>query len=250
MPSLGAVPTCLQVQSSRQLERRLHLSKQKGLLLNPREYPVDQSGNAQSESDEAADLQIIASVCSGHVNDYAQLIERHKQYVVKIVAKHVPRNMVEEVAHDVFVSAYSSLPTYSRKRPFRHWLGALAVRRSYDYWRKAYRSKEVPASQLSRDNERWLEQASAGDAQVQINSSEQLREGREVLRIALAKLSPEDRMLVSLVYFDGYSTNETAELLGWTVVNVKVRLFRVRSKLRRVIEALLVSEGQAHDSGK
>src|SRR5207245_3494061 len=67
-----------------------------------------------------ADEEIIRRVLAGEVDLFVELITRYQQHVGRIVAGHVRRDMVEEVSHDVFVRAYTSLPTYSRRTPFSH----------------------------------------------------------------------------------------------------------------------------------
>jgi RNA polymerase sigma-70 factor, ECF subfamily len=52
---------------------------------------------------------------------------------------------------------------------------------------------------------------------------------------AMDRLSPEDRMVVELIYLEGLSGKEAADLLGWSVANVKVRAFRSRNKLRKLL---------------
>lgn len=60
-------------------------------------------------------------------------------------------------------------------------------------------------------------------------------EVRDLLNWALDHLGPADRMAVLLVHVEGHSIAETSELLGWSKANVKVRCFRARRKLRRLI---------------
>jgi RNA polymerase sigma-70 factor (ECF subfamily) len=60
-------------------------------------------------------------------------------------------------------------------------------------------------------------------------------EAREILNWALGKLSAGDRMVLELVYLEGLSVQETAELLGWSKANVKVRSFRARMKLEKLL---------------
>src|SRR5947208_12255297 len=88
------------------------------------------------------DEAIIRQVMRGDVDVFVELITRYQQHVGRIVAGHVPHEMVEEVAHNVFVRAYTSLSTYSFRKPFSHWLATIAVRSCYDVWRAAGR-KEV-----------------------------------------------------------------------------------------------------------
>ena len=63
-------------------------------------------------------------------------------------------------------------------------------------------------------------------------------ETREILEWALGKLTPEDRMIILLVHFEGYTIHEVADFLGFTRANVKVRAFRARKKLRETLESL------------
>ena len=70
-------------------------------------------------------------------------------------------------------------------------------------------------------------------------------EAAEVLEWALGKLSPENRAVLTLVHLDGYSVREAAQLLGWSLVNVKVRAHRARQALRALLRRTLVENG--HD---
>jgi len=65
------------------------------------------------------------------------------------VKKHVPEAAIEETAQEAFVRAYQSLPTFKGTGNFSQWLSSIAVRTGYDYWRKAYRSREIPISALT-----------------------------------------------------------------------------------------------------
>ena len=65
-----------------------------------------------------------------------------------------------------------------------------------------------------------------------------------MLQWALSRLSPEHRMVLTLVHLEGYSVREAARLLGWNVVNVKVRAYRARQALRQ----LFLAEEQGHDA--
>ena len=60
-------------------------------------------------------------------------------------------------------------------------------------------------------------------------------ETKELLEWALNQLSPQDRMVTELVYLEGMKGKEAAELLGWSTANVKVRTFRSRRKLRKLL---------------
>ena len=131
--------------------------------------------------------------------------------------------------------AYRALPTFRGESDFGKWLSAIAVRSCYDYWRKAYRSREVPISALTEKHQEWLEAVLSGDSQRSHDEDGLQTEARELLDWALAQLSPEERMVIELVYLEGLAVKEAAHLLGWSVANVKVRSFRSRKKLEKLL---------------
>jgi hypothetical protein len=94
------------------------------------------------------DFEIIRRVLQGEIDRFAELITRYQQHVAKITSRHVPSDRVAEVAHDVFVRAYSSLSGFSGKTPFEHWLSGIAIRTCYDFWR-ARKREELPVSALA-----------------------------------------------------------------------------------------------------
>ncbi len=99
-------------------------------------YPEsDFSLKMSVDTDTPSDVEIVRQVVDGDVNAFELLLNRHRDHVLKIVKKHVPYEQIEETAHDVFVRAYQSLPTFKNKSHFRHWLSSIAVRTCYDFWR-------------------------------------------------------------------------------------------------------------------
>ena len=179
------------------------------------------------------DLEIIERVLDGDVDCFAELIARHQKHAAKIVSRHVPADQVEEIAHDVFVRAYTGLAGYSRGVPFQHWLSGIAVRACYDFWRAAKR-EATPVSALTEEHEAWIERVLKADSDARFQEESSRREAREVFRWALSRLSPENRLVLALVHLEGYSVREAAQLLGWSVANVKVRAYRARQALRQL----------------
>jgi RNA polymerase sigma-70 factor (ECF subfamily) len=186
-----------------------------------------------------ADDEIIRRVVGGEVDLFGELITRYQQHVGRIVAGHVPHDMVHEVAHEVFVRAYTSLRTYSFRTPFEHWLATIAVRSCYDVWRSMSARKEVSISGTGAEHQEWADRLLATESEDRFEALARQRETTELLHWALAQLSAENRMVVTLVHLEGYSVRETAELLGWSAVNVKVRAHRARQQLRKILEGVL-----------
>lgn len=186
-------------------------------------------------SSKPSDAEIVRRVIEGEINAFESLLLRYKDHVLEVVKKHVPYNEVEETAHDVFVRAYQSLSTFKGRSSFKQWLSTIAVRTCYDFWRKRYRSRELPMSSLTEEHQEWLERVVSNRSGQSFDDKASQREARELLDWALDRLSPGDRMILELVYLEGLSGREAADLLGWSVANVKVRSLRARRKLRNLL---------------
>jgi RNA polymerase sigma-70 factor (ECF subfamily) len=185
------------------------------------------------------DTETIRQVLDGDVNAFESLVVRYRALVLKIVQRHVDRGDVEETAQEAFVRAYRSLPTFKGQSHFSHWLSAIAVRTCHDYWRKAYRSREIPLSAITERHQEWLEEALAAEAGEPSGGGTLQEEAREVLDWVLTRLSPKDRIVLELIYLEDLSVKEAASLLGWSVANVKVRAFRSRRKLEKLLREVL-----------
>jgi RNA polymerase sigma-70 factor (ECF subfamily) len=61
-------------------------------------------------------------------------------------------------------------------------------------------------------------------------------EAWEILRHALGKLRPEDRLVITLLNLEERSIREISALTGWSEAKVKVRAFRARKELKRIVE--------------
>ncbi len=175
-----------------------------------------------SNDDEA----VIRRVLDGDVDAFETLVDRYTGHVLRVVARNVPRARGAEVAHEVFVAAYVSLAGYAATHPFEHWLTRIALRCCSDFWRREYRERDRSGEALPEDE---LPPAEAGEP----------LDDRELLEWALGGLELEDRQVLTLVYFEGLSVKESAQLLEWTESKVKVRAHRARGRLRERIERAL-----------
>jgi RNA polymerase sigma-70 factor (ECF subfamily) len=206
---------------------------------------ADDSLPAGSRSRE--DSALVRRIRQGDSERFAKLIERYQRHVGRIVGRRVPADRVAELVHDVFVRAYVNLPQFSDSVPFEHWLAGIAVRTCYDFWRRRTRD-EVPASALSDDHQHWIEKTLSAASEREFHDQAAKREAADVLEWALGQLSPEQRAVLTIVHLDGYSVREAAQLLGWTVINVKVRAYRARRALRAILCDNVA--GGSHDASR
>ena len=196
-------------------------------------FPADSRHKAKTE--QMSDAEIILRVLDGDVNFFEHLLNRHRSRVFGIVSRHVPPEEIEEVAQEVFIRSFKSLASYRHESDFQHWLSSIAVRTCHDFWRSRYRSREVAISGLSQPHQKWLEHVIAEESSASFSDEANRKEAGEILKWALYQLPEKDKTVLELIYFQEYSIKEAAKLLGWTQAAVKVRAFRSRQKLRKIL---------------
>jgi RNA polymerase sigma-70 factor (ECF subfamily) len=184
------------------------------------------------------DADIIGWVLEGNTGAFEQLLKKYRQFVFSIVNRHIPRDEVEDISQEVFIRVYQSLRNLKKAGSFKTWLSAITLRTCYDFWRKQYRAREMPSGTLSLEQSDWITRAISDASTEDWEKQGREKEAQEVLAWLLAKLNPAERMVVDLVYLEGLSTKETAGLLGWSETNVKVRAFRIRQKLKKLLLSL------------
>lgn len=167
------------------------------------------------------------------------LVHRYRSLVFGVVARHVPGSSVEDVAQEVFVRVFQSLPGFSARSSFRHWLTTIVVRTCCDFWRNRERHREIPLSALTDEHQTWLDGVLACRSREAFFEQTDQAEGKEVLQYALERLPAEDRMVLSLVHLEELPVKEAAELLGWSVIKTKVKAHRARRVMRKIIVDLI-----------
>jgi len=69
-----------------------------------------------------------------------------------------------------------------------------------------------------------------------VETQAEARQAYETLMRGLSKLKPKERIVITLLDLEENSVQETAKLTGWSEGNVRVRAFRARQALRRILE--------------
>jgi len=173
------------------------------------------------------DERLVSATLTGDDEAFGELVRRYKQRVFSISARHV-RNSdeLDDVCQEIFIKVYQNLGKYRADAPFEHWISKIAVNACYDTLRKQRRKeKEVPL-----DNVEFALSDPPSSEEIPSN------EAWEILRHALAKLRPKDRMVITLLNLEEKSIREVSALTGWSESNVKVRAFRARNELKKILE--------------
>jgi RNA polymerase sigma-70 factor, ECF subfamily len=189
-------------------------------------------GAASTEDDR----RLVRRVLAGDQEAFALLVRRHQRLVARIAGRFFrQRETIEDVAQETFLKAFQALAGYRGELPLEHWLSRITVNACYDQLRRQRRRDcELVPSQLGLGPPELWDRltATAADADV-FWRREDARLTAEQL---LARLAPAERLVLTLMVLEEQSVREVARMTGWTVTNVKVRAFRARRRLRRLLQ--------------
>lgn len=161
-------------------------------------------------------------------------MRRHRERVGRIASRYARDSAeADDLAQTAFVKALRALDRFSGRAPFEHWLARITVRTCYDALRARRRRPEVRFSDLTDDQQSWLERFEAGGA------DDAAAEAKELVRKVLETLPADARLVLTLLEIEERPAKEIAALTGWSVPLVKVRAFRARALMRRACERLM-----------
>lgn len=196
----------------------------------------------RDQTEEVSEDCLIEQSLAGDQNSYEVLVRRYSPRVFNIIGSFFRRrDMVEDIAQEVFARAYFSLATFTLGRSFEAWVAKIAVNACYDQLRTQRRRSEYNMPQSAEHEDEWLELQMLEAARDRHASAERQREASDTAERLLAKLDPEDRLVIVLMDRDGYSVSEVSEMTGWGQSKVKVRAFRARRTMRAAMKRLIMS---------
>jgi len=172
------------------------------------------------------DEALVSTALAGDESAFAELVARHKRRVFAAAARFArDDHQIDDIAQEIFVRVFRHLGKFRGEAPFEHWLSRIIVSACYDFLRRERRVRE----QVSLDGVEWEMRDSGIDAAISAGRA------RELVHWALAKLSPDEQLIITLAELEERPMKEIAELTGWSESNVKVRAFRARQSLKRIL---------------
>ena len=166
---------------------------------------------------EPTDAALAASAAGGDTRAFEMLMRRHYAAVWRVAFLSAREEMAaEELAQDTFLRAYGALSGWRGDASLRTWLATICRRLCIDRARL-----KQPQTVTEPD----LESATGSMSETEVLAD------RVDLQAALDRLPADDREAFLLVHHYGYSSFETATLLGVPASTVRSRVGRARQRL-------------------
>jgi RNA polymerase sigma-70 factor (ECF subfamily) len=182
-----------------------------------------------------SDGELVHLVRQGDESAFELIFERHKRRVTAIAGRFFQEH-AEDILQECFIRAYLALPDFLDRGEgsFAAWLSKIAFNSCYDELRRRGRRRESPVSELSESESQAIRGLTTDFASIESTTV-----SRDLANRLLGHLSAEDRVVLVLLDVEGLSVSEIAEIMGWSAAKVKIRAFRARSHLRRILVKFL-----------
>ena len=158
------------------------------------------------------EARLVERVAAGDEEAFGELYRMFAPLVHGIVLARVPRDEVQDIVQEVFLSAYKNLHTLRDKNAVGAWLAMIARNRAVEFYRQAKPTEELPEELKGKDDSR--------------------AEAREILT-AIRALPETYKETLVLRLVEGMTGQEIAERTGLTPESVRVNLHRGMKILRQ-----------------
>ena len=177
------------------------------------------------------DLALAHRLQSGDRSAFDDLYRRYARPAFGLALRITGQEpLAEDVVHDAFMALWRAPEAYDPARgPFRTFFLSLVHHRAVDVVRREER--------LRRRTERAmnLEDDEGEDVAEGVVEDAWLAVRRKEVRRAIETLSPDQRKVVEMAYFGGFTQARIAEDLGIPLGTVKTRTLAAMRKLRHVL---------------
>jgi RNA polymerase sigma-70 factor (ECF subfamily) len=183
------------------------------------------------QDDDRLDLDLHRRVSDGDGTAFEELYRRYSGPAYGLALRVTGQDLLaQEVVHDAFLALWRAPEAYDPARgPFRTFFLSLVHHRAVDTVRREERLRKR-AERVSN-----LEPLLGEDVAEDVVEGAYLATRRKEVREALDILPPDQRKVIELAYFGGYTQTRIAAELGIPVGTVKTRTLAAMRKLRRAL---------------
>ena len=188
--------------------------------------------------EQYTDAAIIQKILEGDLALFEILIRRNNSFLYKTGRSYnYNHEDTQDLMQDSFVDAYRNLTKFEQRSAFKTWIIKIMLNNCFRKKQKASYKNEV-AQEINDKSIPMFSNQQHNDSNKAIAN----RELSFIIENALQQIPLDYRMVFSLREMNGLNIAETAEALQISEANVKVRLNRAKTMLRKEIERSYTAE--------
>lgn len=187
------------------------------------------SNHENSSISEEVIQQWISEVKSGKVESYRKIVDYFSNPLQTIIFRMVLNwEDAQDLAQEVFIQAYRSIPHYEPRGKFQSWLYRIGTCKAIDHLRAMARQREGEQKITETFQMQW----EAASNSLPVES----RELGQKIEDGIRELNDEQRVAFVLYEFEQQSYQQIAESLNTTVKSVEMHIYRARNLLREKLK--------------
>jgi len=190
-------------------------------MIKTENRPLSDSGN-----DFNRDIELVARICNSDQKALELLYSSYYSRLSRFIARVITReDLIDEVINDVMYVVWEKAKSYNHQCKPSTWIFGIAYNRARQALRDANRNNEESLENLI-DNGISFEDDRSILKQLEMS---------DWLLPALGKLTPDQRAVIELTYFQGLAYSEIAEVMACPENTVKTRMHHARKKLATLL---------------
>lgn len=175
---------------------------------------------------DLTETAIVEAVRKGRREGQTEMVSRYAERIFAMIVRQVPDVMdAQELMQDAFMRAFDHIDSYDpHKASLSTWLCRIAYRLTLDFLKR-----RRPMIVSIEDSKVW--QTDISDDALEAELSTGREERIERLQEVIDDLPDDERMLLTLYYFEDRPLTEIAYITGIEAKPLANRLYRTRKKL-------------------
>ncbi len=175
------------------------------------------------------DQEIIKSVLDGEAELYRDIILKYEQQVASVIFGMIGKTPeAEDIGQETFIRFYKNLKNFRGDSGVGTYLTRIAINLSLNEIKRRKR-KNMMFMPNDNDNLEIADKSLGSD----------IKEDKELIHKAIQNLTPKFRSVIVLRLIEGYSTQETANMLKIPLGTVLSRLTRAQKKLKEILSPIM-----------
>jgi RNA polymerase sigma-70 factor (ECF subfamily) len=187
---------------------------------------------------DTSDNHLVELVLAGDETAFEQLFDRYKRLVGATAARYFQQpEQIEEIIQITFAKVFFELKNFRGRHDFSlaSWLGRITTNTCLNTLRTKKCRAESQLSEVQKAEVNTLFNSCGQNG----NDAESCLVSRDLADKLLSSLAAEDRALLQMLYVEEKSVGEVSAATGYSVANVKVRAFRARNAMRKLLRKFL-----------
>ena len=184
------------------------------------------------EFEKYTDLEVTQKIIAGEIELFEIIIRRYNPFLYKIGRSYnYNHEDTQDLMQDTFIDAFTGLPKFENRSTFKTWIIKIMLNNCYKKQQK-WSSKNIITTEINENATPMFSNTQHTDTSKTVMN----RELNFVIENSLQQIPMDYRLVFTLREVNGLNVAETADTLNISQANVKVRLNRAKTMLRKEVE--------------